>query len=108
MHFIATMSEDADLILRLAQQASLCAANSLVASMPAAQAKRAARALGAAKAAAKSRKGANEWLMEQFSWAMKYRALHDKFKDAFFKSALVTVTASATKQLTQQTGSSPR
>jgi hypothetical protein len=100
MHFIATMSEDADLILRLAQQASLSAAYSLVASMPAAQAKRVARALGAAKAAAKSRKGANEWLMEQFSWAMKYRALHDKFKDAFFKSALVTATASATKQLT--------
>jgi hypothetical protein len=103
------MSEDADLILRLAQQASLSAASSLVASMPAAQAKRLARALGAAEAAAKSRKGANEWLVEQFSWATKYRSLHDKFKDAIFKSGLVTAAASAAKQLTDTpTGSSPR
>jgi hypothetical protein len=81
----ASMAEDAAAILHLAQRASLAAAADEVATMPAAQAKRLALALGASKLTANSRRGASEWLVQQASWAIKYRAMYDQFKPAFFK-----------------------
>lgn len=73
------MSDDAAVILRLALQPSLQAAAQVIASVPTSQSKRIARALGAAAGAARSRRGASEWLGEQASWAIKYRALYQKF-----------------------------
>ena len=101
------MVEDAAFILLLAQHASLAAAAALVASAPAARVKSVARALGAAKATCHSRKRAGEWLVQQASWAMKYRAIYDRFQPAISTSVFAAATA-ATRRSHTRSGSSPR